>query len=272
MWVRAQIFGVCDMSMMENTDELADVAKGGLQHIRNPEAASELDNFVYIVSHDLRSSARALTEVPKWLRDDLSEQGVTLNADAKENFELLERHAKRLDRMLLDLLVFSRVGRMQEVSEFDLGDLVDRVIADSAAPQRLQIDVLGELPRFTMGYKDAYVLVKCILDNVITHGPEADARLVIRGQRKRDTVTLTFTDNGPGIPETDVARAFRPMTTLRRRDEVEGSGMGLAIIHRIVLFYRGEMWAGAGPDGNGFRLRLRLREAVRGTDQERGAE
>lgn len=251
------------MSIMHaSSDMSASNQTNGLVQIENVEAASELDNFIYIVSHDLRNSARALTEVPQWLRDDLEDQDVKLSADAKENFELLERHAKRLDRMLLDLLVYSRIGRLQEVSEFDLNDLVDRVIAECNLPSHLTIDLQRPLPSIRLGYKDAFVLFKCILDNVVVHACGEATTLSIRGKRKKDTVTLTVTDTGPGISDHDLQRAFRPMTTLRRRDEVEGSGMGLAIVQRIAQYYRGELWAGGNPDGSGFRLRIRLRDSL----------
>ncbi len=251
------------MSVMQTSpDPVPSSQIGDLQQIHNLEAASELDNFIYIVSHDLRNSARALTEVPQWLRDDLAEQGVSLNEDAQENFELLERHAKRLDRMLLDLLVYSRIGRLQEIREFDLNDLVARVIEEKDLPENISVQVDAPLPMMTLGYNDAFMLVKCIVDNVVTHSPSKGAQLSIRGLRKRNQVTLTFTDNGRGMRDGELQRAFRPMTTLRRRDEVEGSGMGLAIVQRIVQYYRGELWAGNNPDGTGFRLRIRFRDMV----------
>lgn len=251
------------MSSKHNASARAISASAGdLQQIVPVEAASELDNFIYLVSHDLRNSARAITEVPQWLRDDLADQGVTLNADAAENFELLERHARRLDRMLLDLLVYSRVGRLQEVSEFDLNDLVRNVMAESTVGDRVSVVMPNALPRIRVGYKDAFVLVKCLIDNVAAHGPQQGATLEIKGHRKRDIVTLTFTDNGPGIRDEDIQRAFRPMTTLRRRDEVEGSGMGLSIVQKITQFYRGDVWAGHNPQDSGFRVRVRLNDHV----------
>jgi signal transduction histidine kinase len=114
-----------------------------------------------------------------------------------------------------------------------------------------------------MGYKDAFVLVKNVLDNVVKHCATRPVTLTIEGQRRHDTVTLTFTDDGPGVAATDLQRIFRPMTTLRRRDEVEGSGMGLAIFQRIAERYGGEIWAGDAPEGRGFRLRVRIQDAPR---------
>ena len=99
------------MSFLKPGQVVQEVANG-MVPVTRTEPSSELENFVYIVSHDLRNSARALTEVPQWLREDLQDLGLAVDEDFRENLDLLERHAKRLDRMLLDLLVYSRVGRM----------------------------------------------------------------------------------------------------------------------------------------------------------------
>lgn len=233
---------------------------GGLVRIEAVEAASELESFVYIVSHDLRNCARALSEVPQWLQDDLRAQGVEFAPDVEENFDLLNRHAKRLDRMLLDLLVYSRVGRMQQVTEFSLADVLEDVIGEIVVPDRITLAVDEPLPKLRMGYNDAFVLVKSIIDNVIRHCPGDRVTLTISAKRRQGEVAITFTDDGPGIQHGDLQRVFRPMTTLVRRDEVEGSGMGLAIVHRIVANYGGEVAAGPGPTGDGLRLRVRLRD------------
>ncbi len=250
------------MSMTPNRATADQSSAGALLRIEPREAASELDTFLYIVSHDLRNSARALTEVPMWLRDDLTEQGVSFSKDVQENFDLLERHAKRLDRMLLDLLVYSRIGRMQETSEFSIEDVVEQVVAETSVPDHVTIVLEGDLPKIVMGYKDCFVLIKSILDNVVRHCTGPSARLVMRGTRRRDEVTLTFTDDGPGISQNDIQRAFHPMSTLRSRDHGAGSGMGLAIVQRIADQYRGAVWAGSGPNDTGLRLRVRVRDAV----------
>ena len=79
--------------MTLQTEAFVQATNNHMLTILAEEPASELEEFVYIVSHDLRNSARALTEVPQWLRSDLEEQGVVLGADTREDFDLLERHA-----------------------------------------------------------------------------------------------------------------------------------------------------------------------------------
>lgn len=234
------------------------------KHLRKIEveaAPSELDDFVYIVSHDLRNSARALSEIPQWLRSDLEDQGIELSEDSREDFELLERHSERLDRMLLDLLTYSRVGRLQEITAVPLGHLVARVLDETAHEGRIKVHCAADLPTIVMGYKDGFVLVKCMIENVIRHCPPTGSDMWIEAARTGDEVALVFRDNGPGVPEADLPRMFRPMTTLKRRDDVEGSGMGLAIVHRIARHYRGAIEAGRSPQTGGLEVRITLNDA-----------
>lgn len=225
------------------------------------EPASELEDFVYIVSHDLRNSARALTEVPQWLRADLEDQGVVLGDDTREDFELLERHSERLDRMLLDLLTYSRVGRLQEITKVPLRHLVERVIEETAHSDRITVHIADSLPAITMGYKDGFILFKCMIDNVIRHCPPHGNEVWIDASRTGDNVAITFSDNGPGVEVSDLQRIFRPMTTLTRRDEVEGSGMGLAIVQRIARHYKGGVAAGIDPQTQGLFVQVTLNDA-----------
>jgi signal transduction histidine kinase len=232
-----------------------------LRPILAAEPASELEEFVYIVSHDLRNSARALTEVPQWLRSDLEDQGVVLNSDMKEDFALLERHSERLDRMLLDLLAYSRVGRLQEICKVPVRHLIERVMDETAHADRIRVHYEPDLPSIVMGYKDGFVLFKCMIDNVVRHCPPVGNDLWIEAERQGDDVTLMFRDNGPGVDATELERIFKPMTSLRRRDEVEGSGMGLAIVHRIARQYNGTVAAGRDPNTAGLRVRVTLNDA-----------
>lgn len=248
-----------EMTMIQSAKLRADDRQ--LLKITPTEPASELEEFVYIVSHDLRNSARALTEVPQWLRSDLEDQGVILGDDMREDFELLERHSERLDRMLLDLLTYSRVGRLQEITKVPIRHLIERVLEETAHADRIKVHVSDTLPSVTMGYKDGFILVKCMIDNVIRHCPPHGNEMWIDGQRVGDDVMISFCDSGPGVDVTNLARIFRPMTTLNRRDEVEGSGMGLAIVQRIARHYNGGVAAGRDLHTGGLVVKVTLNDA-----------
>lgn len=248
-----------EMTMIQSAKLRADDRQ--LLKITPTEPASELEEFVYIVSHDLRNSARALTEVPQWLRSDLEDQGVILGDDMREDFELLERHSERLDRMLLDLLTYSRVGRLQEITKVPIRHLIERVLEETAHSDRIKVHASDTLPTITMGYKDGFILIKCMIDNVIRHCPPHGNELWIDAYRVGDDVLISFADSGPGVDVANLERIFRPMTTLHRRDEVEGSGMGLAIVQRIARHYNGGVAAGRDPHTGGLVVKVTLNDA-----------
>lgn len=251
------------MSVSQVSAKHSAPAPGGrLRKIEAPEPASQLDDFVYIVSHDIRNSIRALTEVPQWLRDDLLDLGVTFNDDLNDNFDLLKEHSERLDRMLMELLVYSRIGRLQETAEVDLAELVQTILAENAKTDRIFVSVSGDPTTMIIGYKDAYVLLKSIIDNVVDHCPGPDARLDLSIRRAGDEVHLTCTDNGPGIAPNDLPRAFQPMTRLNSRGSNGRCGMGLNILQRVVAHYRGELWMGDAPEPPGLAIKVKLKDAV----------
>ncbi|NNK15995.1 MAG: hypothetical protein HKP51_03715, partial [Sulfitobacter sp.] len=88
-------------------------------------SSQDFEEFIYLISHDVRSSVRALIELPQWIAEDLEDAGFPVAGTVAASIDMMNRHAGRLDRMLVDLLTFSRIGRMQDVRENDLVAALD---------------------------------------------------------------------------------------------------------------------------------------------------
>ena len=97
-------------------------------------ASKGFEEFVYLLSHDVRNSIRALVEVPQWIKEDLIAEGHAIQGSTAENFELMDTHTRRLDRMFADLLAYSRVGSKQTVQSVDLMIAVDQVLSQLNIP------------------------------------------------------------------------------------------------------------------------------------------
>lgn len=210
------------------------------------EAAAEgsaLDDFIYLVSHDLRASMRALLEVPVWIAEDLQEAGIALPAGVQEHLSLLDRHTGRLDRMLCDLLAYSRAGRLQREVTVDVADALAQVLDALPVPEGWRIYRDIGHPSVDFGDRDILTLFDALISNAIKHKPGPGGTIWIRTREEAGEFVLTVTDDGPGIPAEHRASVFEVMRTLRPRDQVEGSGMGLALVEKLARIYGGSVSA-----------------------------
>jgi signal transduction histidine kinase len=222
----------------------------------NPATLEDMEDFIYLISHDLRGSVRALVELPQWIAEDLEEAGTPLEGPAAMSVELMRRHTQRLDRMLKDLLTFSRIGRMQDIRDMDIEHVLDQVLCDLDLPP--SIDVVRDLEWHSVriGERDVHTLLKALVENAVKHHDRDDMEIRLTTYMAVDAMVLEVSDNGPGIPPAFQERVFGPMVTLRPRDEVEASGMGLAHVRKIATFCGGSTVVVPDADARGCTLRV----------------
>ncbi len=201
--------------------------------------SKEIDEFIYLISHDVRASVRALLELPQWIQEDLEQAGFKLDGPVASSIEMLDRHMGRLDRMLMDLLTYSRAGRMQDINEQDLNVHLDQVLEDIQLLSGFEVTRDFAAERVTMGDRDLLVLLGGLIQNGMKHHDKPRGRIHVASSNESGGVALRVSDDGPGIPSDFQGRIFGAMTTLRPRDEVEGSGMGLATVRKIAEIYGG---------------------------------
>ncbi len=210
-------------------------------HPSTQSSSSDFEDFIYLISHDVRNSVRALIELPQWIEEDLAEAGVPLDGSVADSIELMNRHTGRLDRMLVDLLAFSRVGRMQPQIEVDVNEALNEVLDEIGVPAGFTVERQLDHDRFTFGERDVMTLLTALISNAIKHHDRGIGHISVRCKLEGTEVVLAVEDDGPGIPAQFHTRIFGAMTTLRPRDEVEGSGMGLAITRKIAQLYGGDV-------------------------------
>ena len=229
---------------------------------RQDEAVSQdIEDFIYLISHDVRSSVRALLELPQWIAEDLEEAGFKMGGQVQSSIDLMNRHTGRLDRMLVDLLTYSRVGRMQTVREVDLDVALDDVLDELPVPTSFQIIRSLDCRSLVIGDRDIMTLLTSLISNAIKHHDRKGGKIVVTSSRGNGRVKISVSDDGPGIPEEFHTRVFGAMTTLRPRDEVEGSGMGLANVRKIATHYHGTARLLPSPYGRGVMVEVSLPEA-----------
>ncbi|MGC1496660.1 MAG: sensor histidine kinase [Sulfitobacter sp.] len=222
------------------------------------KASQDIEDFIYLISHDVRSSVRALLELPQWIAEDLEEAGFKVDGQVASSIDLMNRHTGRLDRMLVDLLTFSRVGRMQKRREISLNSALTEVLDEMKIPTGFDVIRALECDALNIGDRDILTLLNALLTNAVKHHDKEGGRIVVASRCVGSDIVLTISDDGPGIPEQFHERVFGPMTTLRPRDEVEGSGMGLANVRKIATFYEGTAILTASPYGRGTCVEVQI--------------
>ncbi|WP_299778050.1 HAMP domain-containing sensor histidine kinase [uncultured Roseobacter sp.] len=221
-------------------------------------SSNDFEDFIYLISHDVRNSVRALIELPQWIAEDLTEAGVKVDGSVAESIELMNRHTGRLDRMLVDLLTFSRVGRMQSVEEIDLNIALDDVLEEMRIPSGFTVVHALDCHQIEIGDRDILTLLTALISNAIKHHDRTVGKVIVSCYRDAGQVVLSVRDNGPGIPVGYHEKVFGAMTTLRPRDEVEGSGMGLAVTRKIAQHYDGDVKIIENSEGRGITIEVRL--------------
>ena len=215
----------------------------------------ELDQFAYIASHDLRAPLRAIDNLSAWIAEDA---GALLPAKSREHLQKLQERIQRMEALLDDLLAYSRADRLHgQPSAVDSGALVLSVVQLLAPASRFQIIVPATLPYFTTLRVPLETVLRNLIGNAIKHHKPspAPATISINGVEGETQVTFSVTDDGPGIDPAFHERIFGMFQTLQPRDQVEGSGVGLAIVKKIVESLGGKIQVeSAAGQGATFRF------------------
>jgi len=213
------------------------------------ETNAELEAFSYSVSHDLRAPLRAIHGFARILLED---HGPALDPEAKRVLGVIDQNTKRMGQLIDDLLAFSRLGRKEvDSARVDMTELV-RSVADemrrSAGDRPLEITV-GPLPP-ARGDRDMLrQAVTNLLDNAAKFTRRRTPGRIDVGHNTNGAETVYFVkDNGAGFDQRYAGKLFGVFQRLHRADEFEGTGVGLAIVQRIVLRHGGRVWAEGQPD------------------------
>ncbi|MBC7817205.1 MAG: PAS domain S-box protein [Planctomycetaceae bacterium] len=192
----------------------------------------ELDDFAYVASHDLKTPLRGIDNLSKWIADDATD---SLSEVSREHLRKLRQRIARLDRLLDDLLQYSRAGQqMGDVMPVQTGPLIRSVVELLTPPAGFVVSVADGMPQLTT-YKTPLELVfRNLIDNAIKHHDRTDGHIEVSAAVKGRFVEFSVRDDGPGIPADYHERIFRMFQTLRPRDELEGSGIGLAVVKKVV--------------------------------------
>ena len=200
----------------------------------------ELKNFAYVISHDLKAPLRAIGSLADWIAADQMDK---LDADGQEHLRLLIQRVRRMDALIDGVLRYSRIGRIGEAAvEVDLNEVLHEVIDSLAPPAHIAVRVASRLPSIRAEKTSIQQVLQNLIANAIRYLDKPQGRIEIGCADQGASWRFSVADNGPGIEARHFQRIFQLFQTLNPRDRVESTGVGLAIVKKIVEQYGGQVW------------------------------
>lgn len=216
--------------------------------VRNEELArmyENLEQFTYIVSHDLRAPLRAVRNAAQWIEEDLGEAA---NEEIKGHVERLRAQTSRLGDMLKELLEYSRLGEDQSrIEEVDVQRLVEDVVAYLDHESEVKLVSNGELPTIELHRTPFQLVMQNLIDNAAKYSDKRQIEITVGVKQEKDCYRFSVADNGRGIMPEDQDKIFLPFRKLEHPDEKIGNGMGLALVKKAVAAHGGEISVASDP-------------------------
>ena len=199
---------------------------------RLKKSNAELDQFAHIASHDLRAPLRGMDNVAKWIEDDLPDD---IDDGIREKLGLLRGRVGRMEKLLADILAYSRAGKRESKPEnINCEALFEEVVTWVAPREGISVRAATALPDIVTSRTLLEQVFLNLISNAVKHHDRETGEVTLSHRIQGDYHVFTIQDDGPGIPEAFQERVFGMFQTLKSRDKVEGSGIGLAIVKKIV--------------------------------------
>lgn len=193
---------------------------------------SDLDSFVHIVSHDLKAPLRAVANLSEWIEEDLV--GVA-SEDIQAQMTTLRSRVSRMSQMIDGLLDYARIGRTEVSIEWvDLSELIEEVIDSIGPPLTFTITIASNLPRLYAKKLLLFQVFSNLIGNGIKHHDREDGSIQISVIDRGEWYEVTIMDDGPGIDPNYRDAIFTIFQTGVGQQRSDSSGVGLAIVKKIV--------------------------------------
>lgn len=229
----------------DQKDELTDLSKSlnlmsenlhkSITVLENRNA--ELDKFAYVVSHDLKAPIRGIYNVIQWIEEDLNNE---MSPEMKKYMSIISGRTKRIESLINGLLDYARVRKKTAVESIDLDKVIKEIVEDMV-PRNFIVErfdlpvILGERLKIEQVFTN-------LISNSIKYNSQIEGRIVVSCKTFNDHYQFSVKDNGIGIDPEFHRKIFEIFQTLREKGEKESTGIGLAIVKKIIDEQNGEIW------------------------------
>lgn len=228
-------------ALLEKTRTLEDKNREMALLIRVLEQKNkELDQFAYVASHDLKAPLRGITSLSSWIEEDLADK---LPPESKRQMELLRGRVRRMEGLIDGIHSYSRAGRVRDKPEtIALSALLDEVRELLSPRPGARIEYARDLPTIVTEKAPMEQVLMNLVGNALKHAKREDPVARIEVRDGLTELEVSVIDNGPGIAEMFHERIWQIFQTLEPRDTVENTGIGLAIVKKIIEQRGGRVW------------------------------
>lgn len=214
--------------------------------LKTQQINNELEAFTYSVSHDLRAPLRSVDGYAKVLLEDYGEK---LDAEGHQVLSTIMNNAKKMGKLIDDLLEFSRLGR-KEVSKglVDMKQLVQTIVNDFTEDIQSKIEI-GDLHSVRGDHSMLQQVWINLINNAVKYSSKNEEfHIEIQSVKDGPLITYKVIDNGVGFDMQYAHKLFKVFQRLHKSKDFEGTGVGLALVQRIVQKHNGRVWAEAAVD------------------------
>lgn len=200
----------------------------------------ELNDFAYVVSHDLKAPLCAIGTIASWIAEDYKDK---LDDAGREQLSTLIQRTLRMHDMIEGILQYSRVGRVKgKPDRIDTGKVAEQVRESLSPPDGIRINIHEPMPAITIDPTQITQVIQNLVGNAIKHIGKPEGIIDVGCKESGYLWEFYVKDNGPGIDEKHFERIFQIFQTLKPRDEFESTGIGLAIVKKIIEQNGGKIW------------------------------
>lgn len=238
-------YGLASLRLRIEHEKAEKVLKESLIEVERSNA--ELEQFAYITSHDLREPLRMITSFLQLLERRYSDQ---LDQDANDFIGFAVDGAKRLDAMINDILIYSRVSNKEKnLNTVDFNEVIQKVYVNLAASiEETNAKITYDsLPSIITDEHLMIQLLQNLIGNAIKYKSEKTPKIHISAKKEKNQYLFSVKDNGIGISSKHLEKIFTIFQRLHTNDKYEGTGIGLAIAQKIVHQQGGQIWAESKP-------------------------
>jgi len=189
----------------------------------------ELDKFAYAVSHDLKAPIRGIHNVINWTEEDF---GAALPVQVKNNLDIIQDRTKRMEDLINGLLDYARLRKSTPLETTNVNEVIDQIV-ESIVPKSFHVEKFDLPVLYTERLKLEQVFAN-LISNSVKYSSKENGHIKVSCRKLANQYEFSVRDNGIGIDPEYHSKIFEMFQTLREKDEKESTGIGLALIKKIL--------------------------------------